>query len=89
MLDRDSQDLNNVLLRVKQQMHDIDMFDIDSTITCNYAIPSVANTLNKIYLSTTLLNEFTSTYYNDKNDYLKYCFKNMKLVLLSKFITQP
>ena len=76
-------------LRIKQRIYDIYTFDGDYVITRNAKIPSVANAMKNIYLITTLLNEFTSTYYNDKNDYLKYCFKNMKLVLLSKFITQP
>ena len=68
MLDKYSQALKNSPLRVKQCIHDVDIFDNDYIMSCNTAIPSVANNLNNIYLSATILNESTSTYYNDKND---------------------
>ena len=42
------------------------MHDSDSITTCNTAIPSVANTIKKIYLSSTIFNEYTSTYYDNK-----------------------
>ena len=38
---------------------------------CSTTITSVANTLNKFHLSATIFNEFTSTYYDNKNDYFK------------------
>ena len=50
---------------------------------------SVANTPKKIDLIATCLNEFTSTYYDDKNFPLKYFFNTIKLVLLTTFITHP
>ena len=56
MIDHDSQALKNTPLRVKKYIHDIDMFDSDYVMTCNAAITSVRNTLNNIYLSTTILN---------------------------------
>ena len=59
VLDHYFQALNNVPLRVKKYIHDIDMFDSDYVITSNDENPSVANNLKKIYLSTTILNEFT------------------------------
>ena len=68
ILDHDYQALKNVSLRIKKCIHGIVMFGSESVMTCNYAITSVANTLNKIYLITNILNEFTSTYYDDNND---------------------
>ena len=44
-------------------------------MTCNRAIPSVDNTLKKIHLSKTIFNEFTSTYYDDKNGGFGLLFK--------------
>ena len=63
------QSLKNFPLRVKQHIHSVEMFVSDYVMTWNYAIPSVENTKKKIYPSTTLLNQFTSTYYDDKDDY--------------------
>ena len=68
VLDQYSQDLNNIHLRVKQRTNIVTMFNNDSVMNCNTKIPSVANILKNVYLSGTLLNEFTSTYYDDKND---------------------
>ena len=42
-------------------------------MTYNTLIPSVANTMKKIHLSTILLNEFTLIYYDDTY----YCFANL------------
>ena len=39
------------------------------------AIPSVANMLKKIHLSTTIFNEIISTYYEDKDDGFGIFFK--------------
>ena len=39
------------------------MHEDDSVMTLNTNIPSVANTINKIHLSSTIFNEFNSTYY--------------------------
>ena len=69
MLDNDSQSLDNIPLRIKQRIHSIDLFDSDYVMTWNVKIPYVANTLKNIYISTNILNEFTSTYYDDKNGY--------------------
>ena len=44
------------------------MFDSDYVMTSNYSITYVANTIKKIYLGTTILNEFAYTYYDNKND---------------------
>ena len=52
--------LNNVPLRVKNGIHDTNMFDSDSIISCS-------TVLKNIYPSGTLLGEFTSEYYHDKN----------------------
>ena len=51
------------------------MFNNDSAMNCNTKIPSVANILKNVYLSGTLLNEFTSTYYYDKNGSFEMMFK--------------
>ena len=47
-------------------------------MTCKYAITSVPSTLNTIYLSTTILNESTFTYYDDKNEYFESLFQRYK-----------
>ena len=44
------------------------MFDSDSIMSCNTAIPSISNTSMKIYLRRTILGELASTYYADNND---------------------
>ena len=51
------------------------MFDSYYVMICINAIISVENTPKKIYLSVTILNEFTSTYYDDKNDYFEMLFQ--------------
>ena len=58
-------------------------------IILNTAITSLENTLKKIYLSATLMNELTSTYENDNNYSFEMFFNNIKLVLLTTFISQP
>ena len=59
--------------RSKQRIHSVDMNTNYYVMTCNTEIPSIDNTTKKINLSTTILNEFTSTYYDDKNMVLKFC----------------
>ena len=63
-------------LIVKQLINAIAMFEIDYVMNWNNAITSVANNPNKRDLSKNLLNEFTSTYYDDKNDYFAMLFQN-------------
>ena len=67
-------------------MHAIGMFDGDAIMICSSAITSLENTTKNIYLSGTLLDEFTSTYYNDKNNSFGN-FQNIYIVLLTAFIT--
>ena len=55
MLDQEYQALMKIPFKIKQQIHDIDMFDSDFVMTCDSKLTSVSDTLNKIYLSTTLL----------------------------------
>ena len=55
------------------------MFDSDSVINRNFEITTVGNTLKKIHISTTLLNESTSISY----DNIYGCFA----VLLQKYAT--
>ena len=62
------QALKNVTLRVQNRINDINMFDCDYIVSCSTAITSVLNTLNNIYLGGPIWDEFTSEYYNDKND---------------------
>ena len=61
--------LNSVLLRLKKKhIHSINICDSDSIMICSNPITAVENNLKKIYLGGYLLVEFTSTYYDDKND---------------------
>ena len=76
LLDQYYQPLNNFLLRVKQRIHYVDMFDSDYVMICSTAIPSVANTPRKFYFVGTLLDESTSTYYHDKNDNFDLLFQH-------------
>ena len=55
MLDQEYQALMKIPFKIKQQIHDIDMFDSDFVMTCDSKLTSVSDTLNKIYLSKTLL----------------------------------
>ena len=75
MLDYDSQALKNVPLRVKQHIYPVNMFDNDYLTRCITKITSIANTLKNIPLGGTILNEFTSTYYNDNNDSFEMLFQ--------------
>ena len=55
--------------RVPQtSMYSINMFGCDYIMSFTTTIPSVTNTLKKIYIGGNMLDEFTSTYYDDKND---------------------
>ena len=69
------QALKNIRTRVKQRIHAVYMYENDFLMTCNSEIISVGNTLNKIYLIITILNEFISTYYDYKNDVFPMLFK--------------
>ena len=42
----------------------------------NTVIPYVANTLKNIYLSTTILNDLTTTYYDDTDGYFGIFFQS-------------
>ena len=72
--------------RVKKLIYVIGMFDTYYVMSWITVIPSVANTRNNIYLGGTLLDEFTSTKYYDKNKPLSCCFNNIHLFLLITFI---
>ena len=65
-------------------MHAVNMFDSDYVMICNTKITSVENKLKKIYLSTNILIEFTSTYYNDNNDYFETFFQQYKAISVFK-----
>ena len=51
----------NIRTRYKQRIYAVDMHANDYFMTYNMVIPSVDNALKNVYLSTTLLNEFSST----------------------------
>ena len=74
MLDQDDQALNNTPLGVKQKKHAVNMLGNYSVMIYSNEITSVENTLKKISLSETILNEFTSTYCDDKNDSFEMLF---------------
>ena len=57
----------NIPTSIKQNIHAVVMHVNYLVITCNMEIPSVVDTWNKIHLGTLILNEFTSTYYYNKN----------------------
>ena len=75
MISHRYQSLKNIRTKVKQHIHAVDMHENYSVMTCNTSIPSVANTLNKIHISTIIFNVFNSTYYNNKNDGFELLFK--------------
>ena len=50
IIDPKSDALDNVPLKFKQQIHTIDKYGTDSSITCNIYIPSATNTLNNVHL---------------------------------------
>ena len=62
--------------RKLKTIHAVNMFDSYYVMICSNEIISVENTPKKIYPSVTILNEFTSTYYDDKNDYFEMLFQN-------------
>ena len=89
MLDWYYKSLKSMPTRVKWYTHAVNIIDSDYMIILNTAITSLENTLKKIYLSATLMNELTSTYENDNNYSFEMFFNNIKLVLLTTFISQP
>ena len=60
ILEQAFKSLNNVPLRVQNNIYAIHMFDSDYIVSCSTAIPSVANTPKKIYLGGALCDELTS-----------------------------
>ena len=87
MLDNDSLAMNNVPLRVKNNIHAINMFDSYSIMSCTTTIPSILNTPKHIYLSRTILDKLTSTYYDDKNNNLELLFQQYIDIYVEYFIT--
>ena len=77
----DYQTLYNVLLKVKQCMHAVDIFDGGSVTTFKSAINFIDNTIKKIQHIKTILNEFTSTYYDDTDGCFEFFPKNIQLFL--------
>ena len=51
------------------------MFDSDSVMTNNFVITSVANSLKKIHRIANILNEFTSKYDENTDDYFAMLFQ--------------
>ena len=51
------------------------MNENNSLLNCNTTTPSIASTMNKFYLGLIIFNEFTSMYYDDKNDDFESLFK--------------
>ena len=60
----------------------------DSVMTCNMTIPYIVNILKTICLSTNIFIEFTSTYYDDKNDNFQMFCKLYIDTLLTSFETK-
>ena len=58
------------------------------SIICNRSINYIANTLKKIDISSNIFNEFTSTYYDDKDDGFGMLFKKYTGKFLTTLITQ-
>ena len=75
ILEQASQSLNNVPLIVQNHIHTINSFDSYYIMSFVNSIPSVANSLKKIYVGGPLWDKFTSEYHNDKNDTFGVLFK--------------
>ena len=75
ILGRDYKSLKNMPPGFKKRINAVNMFDIDAIMRCSTAITSVKNNLKDIYLCGTIFNEFTFTYYADKNDYFEMLFQ--------------
>ena len=76
ILEEASLALENVPLRFEKCIHAINMFNSDSIISYSTSIPSFENTVKKIYPGGNILDEFTSIYYEDKNDTFGMLFQN-------------
>ena len=59
IIEKYSQALNNVLMKVQNCIHAINVYDIDSIMRFSTPISSDANILKKIYIGGTLWGEFT------------------------------
>ena len=70
-----SQALNNVPIIVQNSVHAINIFDSDYIMILIHSIPSVTNSLKKIYVGGPLWDKFISEYYNDNNDTFGLLFK--------------
>ena len=78
IIEQASQALKNFLMIVQNHIHAIIMYDSDSIMICSTPIPSVSNTLKRIYLNGPLWYEFTSQYYNEKNETFGLLFQQYK-----------
>ena len=68
IIEKYSQDLNNVPLMEQNLIHALNMYDIDCLISFIAPIRYVSIIPKKIYLGGYLWDELTSEYYNDKNE---------------------
>ena len=59
---------------LKYRIHAVSASEIGSVMACNREICYVTNTLKKIHLSRNIFNEFTSTYYDNKNEDFGFLF---------------
>ena len=76
-----SLEINNLQIRVKQNINAVDIHENYSLMTCNREIPSIANTLKKVHLSSIIFNEFTSIFYDDKIRVWDFCSDGIQRVL--------
>ena len=75
MIEQYYQSLQNVPIKVKNLIHTVNIYDSDSSITCNTEILSVADTLKKDHLGSNTFNEFTSKFNDDKDYGFRMLFK--------------
>ena len=84
-----SQALNNVHQTVQSHINDINMYESDSIISLFTPMTSVKNTPKKIILGGPFWDEFTSEYYNDKNDAFGILFQQCKASAIDNIYHPP
>ena len=74
IIEKNSSDLIDVHLRVKQIINAEILHKNDYEMACYIENPSDVNSLKIITICSSLYREFESTYYNDKRDAIRYIF---------------
>ena len=66
ILERNSNSLKEIPNSAKERIHQEETHDSEYVITCNTTIPSISNTLKKLWLQSIFHSSYIQTKYNGK-----------------------